>query len=169
MEPERPILVAPDSFKGTFSAVEVADAIARGLERGGVAADRCPVADGGEGTLGVLIAALGGEIVRVPVRDPLGRPVEGELALLGGKGRRALLEMASASGLTLVAETEREMNDWPVPRPGSLSSSGSGLETLQSLPNANVAPERTRLANGYCRAVRSGPRNGIVRSSICGS
>jgi glycerate 2-kinase len=108
MEAERPVLVAPDSFKGTFSAVEVADAIARGLERGGVPAARCPVADGGEGTLEVLIAALGGEIVRVPVRDPLGRPVEGELALLGGKGHRALLEMASASGLALVAEAERD-------------------------------------------------------------
>jgi glycerate kinase len=108
MEAASPVLVAPDSFKGTFSAVEVADAISRGLERGGVAADRCPVADGGEGTLEVLIVALGGEIVRVPVRDPLGRLAEGEIALLGPDGRRALLEMASASGLGLVTETERD-------------------------------------------------------------
>jgi glycerate kinase len=108
MEAASPVLVAPDSFKGTFSAVEVADAISRGLERGDVAAVRCPVADGGEGTLEVLIVALGGEIVRVPVRDPLGRPAEGEIALLGPDGRRALLEMASASGLGLVTETERD-------------------------------------------------------------
>src|SRR5919106_2966902 len=108
MEAASPVLVAPDSFKGTFSAVEVADAISRGLERGDVAAARCPVADGGEGTLEVLIVALGGEIVRVPVRDPLGRPAEGEIALLGPDGRRALLEMASASGLGLVTETERD-------------------------------------------------------------
>jgi glycerate kinase len=108
MEPARTVLVAPDSFKGTFSAVEVADAVSRGLERGGVAADRCPVADGGEGTLEVLVVALGGEVLRVPVRDALGRDAQGEIALLGDDGRRALLEMASASGLGLVAEAERD-------------------------------------------------------------
>jgi glycerate 2-kinase len=108
MEADRPVLVAPDSFKGTYSAVQVAEAIARGIERGGVPADRCPVADGGEGTLEVLVAALGGEIVRVPVRGPLGTDVVGEFALLGDDGSRALLEMASASGLGLVAESERD-------------------------------------------------------------
>jgi glycerate kinase len=101
-----PVLVAPDSFKGTFSAVEVADALARGLERGGVPADRCPVADGGEGTVDVLVAALGGETVRAPVHDPLGREIEAQFALL--PDGRALLEMAAASGLGLVAEEERD-------------------------------------------------------------
>jgi glycerate 2-kinase len=108
MQAERPVLVAPDSFKGTFSAIEVAEAIAAGLERGGVPADRCPVADGGEGTLAVLVAALGGAVTRVTVQGPLGRPVVAEFALLGGEGDRALLEMASASGLALVAEDERD-------------------------------------------------------------
>jgi glycerate 2-kinase len=101
-----PVLVAPDSFKGTFSAVEVADAVARGLERGGVPADRCPVADGGEGTVEVLVAALGGETVRAPVHDPLGRPIEAEFTLLGDG--RALLETAAASGFALVAADERD-------------------------------------------------------------
>jgi glycerate kinase len=99
------VLVAPDSFKGTFAAVDVADAIARGLERGGVEADRCPVADGGEGTLDALLVALGGRVERVSVRGPLGEPVEACFALLGD-GRRALLEMASASGLALVTELD---------------------------------------------------------------
>jgi glycerate kinase len=103
----RRALVAPDSFKGTFSAPEVADAIAHGLERGGIAADRCPVADGGEGTMGVLLAALGGETVRVASRDPLRRPITAEFALLDG-GARALVETAAASGLALVAEDERD-------------------------------------------------------------
>src|SRR5213076_243896 len=59
--PER-VLVAPDSFKGTFRATEVAAAIGRGLEAAGLAPpDLCPVADGGEGTLEVLLTALGGE------------------------------------------------------------------------------------------------------------
>jgi glycerate kinase len=99
------VLVAPDSFKGTFTAVEVADAIARGLERGGVEADRCPVADGGEGTLDALLVALGGRVERVTVRGPLGTPVEACFALLGD-GHRALLEMASASGLALISELD---------------------------------------------------------------
>jgi glycerate kinase len=77
------VLVAPDSFKGTFTAVEVADAIAGGLERAGVEADRCPVADGGEGTLDALLVALGGRVERVEVRGPLGAPVEACFALLG--------------------------------------------------------------------------------------
>ena len=54
------VLVAPDSFKGTFSAVEVAEAIARGLGRAGVDADLCPVADGGEGTMSVLLTSSAG-------------------------------------------------------------------------------------------------------------
>jgi glycerate 2-kinase len=108
MAPTGPVLVAPDSFKGTFSAVQVAQAIGLGLERAGVPAQLCPVADGGEGTLEALLATLGGELVRVEVRGPLGRPVRAEYALLGDDGRRALLEMASASGLGLVAERERD-------------------------------------------------------------
>ncbi len=54
------LLVAPDSFKGTLNASQVADAIAAGIEAAGGRADRCPVADGGEGTMSVLLGALGG-------------------------------------------------------------------------------------------------------------
>jgi len=100
-------LVAPDSFKGTFSAPEVADAVARGLERGAIAADRCPVADGGEGTMDVMLAALGGRTVRVWTRDPLDRPIAARFALLDD-GARALVETAAASGLALLAEHERD-------------------------------------------------------------
>lgn len=55
------VLVAPDAFKGTFSAAEVADVVAAyGLERAGFECDRCPVADGGEGTTAALLSAVGG-------------------------------------------------------------------------------------------------------------
>jgi glycerate 2-kinase len=100
---ERPVLVAPDSFKGTFAAAKVAGAIGRGLERAGLMPpDLCPVADGGEGTLDVLLTQLGGELVAAEVSDPLGRPVKAGFALLEDGGT-ALVEMAAASGLNLVA------------------------------------------------------------------
>jgi glycerate kinase len=101
------LLVAPDSFKGTFTAAEVTEAIAAGVEAAGGAADRCPVADGGEGTMEVLLGALGGERRPAPVHDPLRRPIEASWALLGD-GRTAIVEMAQASGLTLVAAEERD-------------------------------------------------------------
>lgn len=103
----RPVLVAPDSFKGTHSAAEVAAAIARGLRAGGREAVELPIADGGEGTLDVLVGALGGELREVPVSDPLGRPIEASFALLPG-GDTAVVEAARASGLGLVAEADRD-------------------------------------------------------------
>jgi glycerate 2-kinase len=103
----RPVLVAPDSFKGTMSARVVAEAIGRGLERAGVAVDLAPVADGGEGTIEVLLGALGGELVSVEAHDPLGRAISASFALLGG-GSDALVEVAAASGLALVAPAERD-------------------------------------------------------------
>lgn len=102
-----PALVAPDSFKGTFTAAEVAAAIARGLEGGGQPAEELPVADGGEGTQAVLLEARGGESLTTTAHDPLGREVEASFALLGD-GRTAVVEVAAASGLTLVAEGERD-------------------------------------------------------------
>src|SRR3954470_8065891 len=102
------VLVAPDSFKGTFSAVEVAEAIGRGLGAAGLEADLCPVADGGEGTMETLLASFGGEVVEVDdVLDPLRRPRRAPFALIED-GRRAIVEMAAASGLGLVAEDERD-------------------------------------------------------------
>jgi glycerate kinase len=101
-----PALVAPDSFKGTFSAREVATAIADGLRDAGREGRELPVADGGEGTMEVLISALGGEVRTVTASDPLGRPVEASFALLPDGS--AVVEMAQASGLGLVAEGERD-------------------------------------------------------------
>ena len=103
----RPALVAPDSFKGTFSAPEAAAAIARGLRAGGRDAVELPVADGGEGTMDVLADALGAERHVATVTDPLGRPVDAAFALLRG-GATAIVEAAQASGLGLVTETERD-------------------------------------------------------------
>jgi glycerate kinase len=99
------ILVAPDSFKGTLSAAEVAAAIGRGLEARGRPVDLCPIADGGEGTLEALAEALGGELHTAMVSDPLGRPLEASFALDGSLG---IVETAAASGLGLVEPGERD-------------------------------------------------------------
>ena len=105
---DRPVLVAPDSFKGTFRATEVAAAIGRGLESAGLAPpDLCPVADGGEGTMEVLLTALGGETAALRVHDPLGREIDAAYALLEDGGT-AVIEMARASGLALVEPEERD-------------------------------------------------------------
>ena len=103
----RSVLAAPDSFKGTFTAPAVAAAIGRGLERAGLPpADLCPVADGGEGTLAALLTALGGSTAGAEVNDPLGRPVRAGFGLVED-GATAIVEVAEASGLTRVAEAER--------------------------------------------------------------
>jgi len=100
------VLVAPDSFKGTFSATEVADAVARGLRAGGQEVVELPVADGGEGTMDALLAALGGDRRGATVSDPLGRPVEAAYGLLPDGS--AIVESAQASGLGRVPEADRD-------------------------------------------------------------
>jgi glycerate kinase len=104
------MLVAPDSFKGTLSAMEVARALGEGLRGGGIPADLCPVADGGEGTLDALCEAFGCELHTEPVSDPLGRPITASFGMGSGpSGRKvAVVECAAASGLGLVAPEERD-------------------------------------------------------------
>ncbi len=91
------VLVAPDKFKGSLTATEVADAVARGLASGrpGVEVSRLPVADGGDGTLAAALAA-GYEAVPVTASGPTGEPVETAYARLGDV---AVVEMADVSGL----------------------------------------------------------------------
>src|SRR3954469_1662589 len=102
------VLVAPDAFKGTLRASQVAGAVGRGLERAGLEPpDLLGVADGGEGTMEVLLTALGGETAAADVSDPLGRPVRAGFALIEDGGS-AIVEVAQASGLGLVAEDERD-------------------------------------------------------------
>ena len=104
----RPVLVAPDKFKGTLDAVEAAAAIGRGLLAGGVGEVRLlPVADGGEGTMEAIVRARGGRILGAAATDPLGREVGAAFAVLEG-GRAAVVEQAQASGLWRLGAGERE-------------------------------------------------------------
>jgi glycerate kinase len=128
--PERPVLVAPDSFKGTFRASEVAGAIGRGLERAGLMPpDLCPVADGGEGTLDALLPGLGGEVVAAVAHDPLGRELTGCFGLVEDGGT-AIVETATASGLALVKQSERD--------PWTASTYGTG-ELIAAAAQAGAA------------------------------
>ncbi len=111
------MLVAPDKFKGTLTAAEVAAAIASGLREGGRTTVEMPVADGGDGTADVLLRALGGDWVEAETADALGRPIRGRFALLDTQsagarrsagGRAAVVEAAEASGLARIAEGERD-------------------------------------------------------------
>jgi glycerate 2-kinase len=104
---ELPALVAPDKFKGTLSAREVAAAVARGLRAGGHEAVELPVADGGDGTLDALMSTLDGSLERASVSDALGRVVEASFGLIDDR-KTAIVEMAQASGLVLVPEEERD-------------------------------------------------------------
>jgi glycerate kinase len=97
-------LVAPDKFKGTFSAREVAEAIAAGL---GGDCDLCPIADGGEGTAAILLEALGGEWRSAPAHDAIGRPIEARFVFMDD-GATAVCEVAEASGLWRLADDERD-------------------------------------------------------------
>nr|WP_280424055.1 glycerate kinase [Nocardia carnea] len=100
------VLVAPDSFKGTYSAAQVAEAIGRGVEETGDHALRLPVADGGEGTLDVLVEPLGLRRVTVETRNPWGRPCTATIGL--SDDGIAVIEVAAASGVTTPHDGPRD-------------------------------------------------------------
>ena len=102
------IVIACDSFKGCLGSGEVASAVADGIRKVMPDAEvaRMEVADGGEGTGHILTYILGGEIITTEVSDPLGRKITAEYGIIPHTGT-AIIEMAQASGLTLLKEKER--------------------------------------------------------------
>ena len=103
------IVIAPDSFKDSLSAEKVADAIAAGLAEVLPHAHlvKCPMADGGEGTVEAIVAAGNGQLRRNQVQGPLGEPAEAHWGWLPDS-HTAIIEMAEASGLQLVAPAQRD-------------------------------------------------------------
>jgi glycerate 2-kinase len=102
------IVIAPDSFKESLSALEVAESIEKGFKRVIPDAEyiNVPMADGGEGTVKSLVDATGGKIISKTVTGPLGEPVDAFFGILGNK-TTAVIEMAAASGLHLVPVEKR--------------------------------------------------------------
>jgi len=97
------IVIAPDSFKGSLTALQVSDAVEEGFKRifPDAQIEKVPMADGGEGTVQSLVDATGGQLLTESVTDPLGGGVEANYGILGD-GVTAVIEMAAASGLPLV-------------------------------------------------------------------
>ena len=104
------VVIAPQGFKGTLSGPQAVDAIATGLVRvvAGAEVARVPMADGGHGTLDALLGATGGERFNARVVGPNGAPMDAAWGVTGGGAPAAVVEMAQASGLTLVPETVRD-------------------------------------------------------------
>ncbi len=120
------VLFAPDSFKGSLTSVEVARALADGWARARPD-DRlllAPLADGGEGTLAAIEAAGGWERRVARVDDPLGRSIEARW-LASSDGRRAVVELAAASGLSLLTASERD--------PAAASTRGTGELLVEAI------------------------------------
>jgi glycerate kinase len=102
------IIVAPDSFKGSLTALEAADAIVQGVRAVMPDAEvvSMPLADGGEGTVEALVRATEGKIITTTVTGPMGEPVEAHFGLLGDDVT-GVVEMAQAAGLNLVPPEKR--------------------------------------------------------------
>lgn len=124
------VLVAPDSFKGTLTSVQVARAIADGWRRARPDDEirLAPLADGGEGTLEAIAAAGGWEWRETPAVDPLRRPISARW-LARADGTRAVVELAAASGLSRVAPGERD--------PMRATTAGTG-QVLRAVLDAGI-------------------------------
>jgi len=127
------IVVAPNSFKGSLSASQAAAAIAQGVRQALPDAEvvEIPVADGGEGTVEALVSARKGTYREVNVEGPLGDPVRAGYGLID-EGRTAVVELASASGLTLIPSERRD------PRRASTYGFGQLLEAARRQGLASI-------------------------------
>lgn len=102
------ILIAPDKFKGSMTAIEAANSIALGIKKvnPGAKLVKLPLSDGGEGLVDVMVNAAGGTVIETMVTGPLGNPVKAKWGLIEDK-MKAVIEMSAASGLNLVSESKR--------------------------------------------------------------
>lgn len=117
-------IFAPDSFKGTFSSTEIIQYLQKGAEKffPDIKTIGIPMADGGEGTVDTLITALGGKFIYANVMGPLGNKVNAKMGIINDV---AIIEMAQASGITLISNEERN--------PLNTTTYGTGEMILEAL------------------------------------
>ncbi len=122
------VIIAPDSFKGSLSSIEAAKAIQKGVKKANEHIETVvvPLADGGEGTVQSLVDITNGKLLYAKVHDPLGRKITASYGVLGDN-KTAVIEMASASGLPLLTENERN--------PLNTNTFGTGELILAALHN----------------------------------
>ena len=140
------VVIAPDSFKGSLTSVEVATALAAGWRA--VRPDDelllAPLADGGEGTLVAIAAAGGWEWRAAPATDPIGRPVSARW-LRSADGTRAVVELAEASGLSRLSSGERD--------PVAASTFGTGQVLMAVMDDPLIRSITTDGGAGILRAL----------------
>ena len=144
------VVIAPQEFKGSLSAVEAAAAIQAGVQSvyPDAAIDSAPVADGGPGTVEAMVHAAGGRMSIARVDGPLGSPVDARWGRID-EGRSAVIEMAAASGLTLLRTEELD--------PRRASTNGTG-QLIRHALDAGV--ERILIGVGGSATNDGGRRNG---------
>jgi glycerate kinase len=153
------VLVAPDSFKGTYTAAEVAAAIAAGVHDGGRSATELPVADGGEGTFDALCRSLRTVPVTVDVVNSWGEPLQATIGLAADG--TAVVEVAQASGLTAARNSPADAL--------SANTYGTGIMVAAAV-NAGathilVAAGGSSTTDGGAGAVQAIKENGGLRAA----
>jgi glycerate kinase len=130
------ILIAPDSFKGSLSAQEVANSIERGMRKVYPSAEifKIPMADGGEGTIEAILAVKQGKKMAIQAKNPLGKEISASYAILEEENT-AIIEMATASGLPLLALEERN--------PLKTTTFGTGQLIKDALQNLSDTSQAT--------------------------
>jgi len=153
------VLVAPDSFKGTYTAEQVAAAVAAGVAAGGVAAVQLPVADGGEGTYAALCRGMRARPFPVEVLNPWGAPAAAEIGLTADG--TAIVELAQASGIALPHAGDRD--------PVSASTYGTGMMIAAAVRHGAtrilVAAGGSATTDGGAGAVRAIQEAGGLRGA----
>jgi glycerate 2-kinase len=146
------VVIAPDSFKGSLSALAAARAMERGVRAVFPEAEvrQVPIADGGEGTVEALVTATRGRLEERTVRGPLGEPVRARWGVLGD-GETAVIEMAAASGLPLVPKGRRD--------PRVTSTAGTG-ELVRAALDAGL----TKLVVGIGGSATNDGGTGLARA-----
>ncbi len=120
------VIIAPDSYKGSMTSIEAADSVERGIRKvfNDAQIIKLPIADGGEGTVQALVECTKGKIITSKVMDPLNREIEAAFGILGDN-KTAVVEVAAASGITLLKPEERN--------PMRASTYGTGQLIKQAL------------------------------------